>query len=1022
MKKIFCIVRSVFVASVFLTGVSSCQLFENDVADFMEKYTETAAIERHDFNVGTYEDSNSRLCIASEADTQISLYMRNPKKFNLVPSVTFPELGSQFSTSYVDINQTDSSRIELSLPQEFLIPVDEGQNITAEVRLYEPMSGRDFDRYKISLSCNTIPPLILNSTIFNVGNSTFGVAFDMPNPSEVAIRHKDISEIEINGKTFPVTITTEEDPEIEGAYVAKYTIEDSHFVRSLPSSYSFLGEKTFEHKDSTSFYYVTDDPFVNGEKEYTLILRDRAGLKSEAKASTTISRLAKPLILDQSGNEIEEGVVANIPYDEETERGTVTVIPPTRDHHGDSVSGTTVFYKVYDASGSGKLYTSGSTTTAKTINLPQNTYRIEAYAVLTNYENSPTTSVKCRLMNNVIYVAPVTDPITDVTYDGSAIHPFTSILEVINDINANRIGENRKSKYTILIKGDFTAPTYSVSSPDAPLDNGSVTVGLIETDELVFEQWPGEEAAMLNTISVSPSADSSTTLKKVKIGKITLGSSHHAVKLDLNGDITYEIDGTVINNPNKYSNSTGINVSSGADVTIKSCTISDYEEGIKVSDSTLVINNISIARCDYGIKNNGNASVINLYGGKITENNCGIDAGVGTINVKGKPEVYGNVGYDENGLLETCNIKLGEDKKINIVGPLTSGCKLGIYVDENNKPEVFGDKYVFTEGYHSNNPSIAPSTYFISDSDLSIVLSGNEAGVALTGGNGNMGGGAFDYHFDFVVSDALDSTNEPVGFYPGEKKEIYIKPVITNGSEVVAYTSIKNDVDWTAFVYNGGTVAETLTPVATDSGIKLTLSGSIEAIGSYNIKVAALYSSIYHDLSVPLTCSKTVEFAASYISKLTASATVEVTGVLDADGLGKIKTALTTLYSNSPNVRVKINARETSCEHPSDLNTGGYFRGCDALSEMILPDWMANIPPSLFAGCSNLTSVTIAGTVSVIYEAAFAGCTSLTTVNYNGSKADWGKIERVIGWHEGVPSATEVTCEDGEKCSLDYDG
>ena len=89
---------------------------------------------------------------------------------------------------------------------------------------------------------------------------------------------------------------------------------------------------------------------------------------------------------------------------------------------------------------------------------------------------------------------------------------------------------------------------------------------------------------------------------------------------------------------------------------------------------------------------------------------------------------------------------------------------------------------------------------------------------------------------------------------------------------------------------------------------------------------------------------------------------------------------------------------------------------------MILPDWMANIPPSLFENCSNLTSVTIAGTVSYIYDAAFAGCTSLTTVNYNGSKSDWGKIERAIGWHEGIPSVTEVTCENGEKCSLDYDG
>ena len=126
--------RKLYVFWVFISlSFFSCKLFENDVADFMEKYTETAAIEAQEFHVLTYSDTKDNLCIPSEDDVEISFFMRNPKKYNLVPSVEFKLLGSEFSRTAVDINQTDPQTIILSLPQQFLIPADEGQNITAEI-------------------------------------------------------------------------------------------------------------------------------------------------------------------------------------------------------------------------------------------------------------------------------------------------------------------------------------------------------------------------------------------------------------------------------------------------------------------------------------------------------------------------------------------------------------------------------------------------------------------------------------------------------------------------------------------------------------------------------------------------------------------------------------------------------------------------------------------------------------------------------------------------------------------------
>ena len=122
--------------SFLLLGINSCQLFENDVADFFEKYTETAAIENHNISVQTYNDGLSQLCIASEEDADIQMYMRNPKKYSLVPSVLFESLDQGISRASVDISQTDINSLNLLLPQDFLIAADEGQNITAEINLF----------------------------------------------------------------------------------------------------------------------------------------------------------------------------------------------------------------------------------------------------------------------------------------------------------------------------------------------------------------------------------------------------------------------------------------------------------------------------------------------------------------------------------------------------------------------------------------------------------------------------------------------------------------------------------------------------------------------------------------------------------------------------------------------------------------------------------------------------------------------------------------------------------------------
>jgi len=893
---------------------SSCALFENDVADFMEKYTETAAIEQHTFSIETYTDAANQLCIPSDQDVEITFYMRNPKQFNLVPSVNFENLDGQISRSAVGIEQTEFAIINLTLPQDFLIPADEGKDITPLINLYEPMSGRDFDRYSVSLSCNSKPPAILNPTIINNSNSTFVVAFDMPSPEEVAVRHKDISTVEINGRVYPVTITTRADPDIEGALIAEYSIEDSHFTRSAGSNYTFIGGKEFTPNSSTSFYYETGDTFFSGDQEYNLILRDNAGLESTVKASTSISKLEKPRILDQNGYDIAEGGLASAPFNEQTEMGTITIIPPTEDHHGNPVSGTTVYYKVYEATGSGRIYTSGTTTTSKSIDLPQNTYRVEAYATLTNYENSATRTVKFRFLNNVIFVDSDN---ADPEADGSESSPYPTIQAAIESINDVEMRPERRNKYTIYVKGTH-----------GDLELNKLNIGGvmqdIRTDELVITRKPNSTyTSVINSISIT----GAVTLQKVTIGNITISNSNSSYGV-ING-ISHRspvtalyIEGTTIENCNA-SGAYGLTAVDCAPVTITNAYISNNTTGINGENCNLTINggkiyhNESYGLCYGGssttctmtgvevyengynstdnqgiyldagdctltncnIHNNYGSgisltysSICKLYGGSVKQNlNGGISLtteGTNRLQIKGTPVVQQNTvpGSPDP---TTRNVLLQAGQNIEIVGQLTSGCRVGVTTDSARTPSDIGDKFTFTSGYRTYNSSASPSNFFTSDAGFSIALDGNEAGVAKAGGSGGMGS-AFDYAMTFAFENQAGTAL--TSFVQGEVTPLYIRPSITRDGTAVAYADIKSSINWTISLYNGGTYVSNLPVIENGSErIKVNLPSSLE--GSYEVTVEANLLSIPHQGSCTLNCRDPNAPVSSPVSSLTAAPT-----------------------------------------------------------------------------------------------------------------------------------------------------
>ncbi len=68
---------------------------------------------------------------------------------------------------------------------------------------------------------------------------------------------------------------------------------------------------------------------------------------------------------------------------------------------------------------------------------------------------------------------------------------------------------------------------------------------------------------------------------------------------------------------------------------------------------------------------------------------------------------------------------------------------------------------------------------------------------------------------------------------------------------------------------------------------------------------------------------------------------------------------------------------------PSEFNTdinSSYFRNCESLKSITIPDNVTKIGGSAFSGCSSLTSITIPDSVTTIGDYAFYGCSSLTSI------------------------------------------
>ena len=484
--------------------------FNDPAEEFFKEYTESAAIMQHQILVPTYNDGNLRLCISSMEEGSVTLFMRNPQRYKLNTTVTFPALDSEIDLSAVTIEQDTNDTLKLTMPVTFLVDADEGKEISPTVHIIEPKSGRNFGDYSFRLFSNTKPPELNNPTVLNESNTTFVIAFDMPSQAELALRHKDLTSISVNGQSYPVSVDAD----------GNFTFSDSSFSTTQKKLIP-IGGKTFTYNDR-SVYYTTGEPFVEGDKEYSIILADKAGLSSTSLASTKITKLNSPTITNVSGKSIEskydtdynsvtnEYKPKSLPLLSGKTFSTATITAPTTDNLGGAVSadGLEVHYTLYNGTPKvAKLVKTGTFSGSLTLELEVGSWYLETYATKTNYEKSAKAISYIRVLDSCLFIGE-TGSDEDTEADGTDALPYKTIHKAIADINKRN---DDSVEYTLMIQGK--------------VEGEENTDDVIKASGLIITSANSPSSDTLGTFSLTNSIP--VTIKAVKVTNLTAKTANN---------------------------------------------------------------------------------------------------------------------------------------------------------------------------------------------------------------------------------------------------------------------------------------------------------------------------------------------------------------------------------------------------------------------------------------------------------------------------------------------------------------
>ena len=277
MRKVYVIITGIFLTLLF----TACKQFTADMEDYLSYWA--AEVSPMDNSIDKPHPKNAEgvRCVSSGNPVTVTIKLRNPKNLTLwTPTVSsdagkvinFPGQSTQptYGTDYT-LQQTANDKLELTYKPAFLQRCEWSESsIGADITLIST-DGRQFNTTaSIKLEANTPPPkptAVLAQT--NSASPTYVLCLQVPDMGVSVtggLLHKDIAQIEINGTSYPLTVSG-------GDFVKP---SDAHFITAVTQLVGYPAPPA----GAWVLYYDTGLSVGNAYQAYTVKLKDNKGLVS----------------------------------------------------------------------------------------------------------------------------------------------------------------------------------------------------------------------------------------------------------------------------------------------------------------------------------------------------------------------------------------------------------------------------------------------------------------------------------------------------------------------------------------------------------------------------------------------------------------------------------------------------------------------------------------------------------------------------------------------------------------------
>lgn len=289
----------VIVAAVFLCG---CSDFNAPVKDYLDEYTNSAAIGSYSISVPTERDGDGIESIPSDGDVAVTFLLRNPRSYELVYGLVIsdPLIPYTLGNDYTINQSSDRQSIRMVLLESFLKEHDGTGDLSGEIALSLPpqYASRPLPSWPVSLRVNTPPSVPSGARVMAHsigGTDTYVLCFklDLSNAA-----HADVASIVINGASYGIeSVTT-------GGAQSLVFPGNSPLSVTAPGPLTPVGNLASftEQFGTTPVYFSSGIPVSPATQNFTVTVRDRWGLSRTAVTSTAGDMLAPVMVTDTGGN------------------------------------------------------------------------------------------------------------------------------------------------------------------------------------------------------------------------------------------------------------------------------------------------------------------------------------------------------------------------------------------------------------------------------------------------------------------------------------------------------------------------------------------------------------------------------------------------------------------------------------------------------------------------------------------------------------------------------------------------